>query len=55
MGQEDLVVVGETKADNRSAWNSFLEDLRQRIKLQGQRIKVSVKSSPRNKLPVLKL
>ena len=54
MGQEDLVV-GEAKADNRSARNSFLEDLRQRIKLQGQIIKVSVKSSPRNKLPVLKL
>ena len=30
MGQEDLVV-GEAKADNRTARNSFLEDLKQRI------------------------
>ena len=54
MGQEDLVV-GEAKADNRTARNSFLEDLRQRIDLKRQRTKVNVESSPRNKLPVLKL
>jgi hypothetical protein len=53
MGSEDLVV-GEAKADNMTAQNSFLGDLRQRIKPQRQRIKVNVKSSPRNKLPVLK-